>query len=66
MAYKRISSLELSHDPSPYMAEMGCMSSTLTKNPEFLARHVRRCRKGYQHGVKKIISEKLHYSLFDK
>jgi len=31
-AYKRISSLGPSHDPSAYMAEIGCRSSTQTRN----------------------------------
>jgi len=31
-AYKRISSLGPSHDPSAYMAEIGGMSSTQTRN----------------------------------
>ena len=31
-AYKRISSLDPSHDPSAYMAEIGCRSSTETRN----------------------------------
>jgi len=31
-ACKRISSLGTSLDPSAYMAEMGCRSSTLTRN----------------------------------
>ena len=32
LAYKRISSLGPSHDPSPYMAETSCRSSTQTRN----------------------------------
>jgi len=31
-AYKRLSSLGQSHDPSAYMAETGCRSSTHTRN----------------------------------
>ena len=31
-AYKRIASLGPSHDPSAYMAEAGCRSSTQTRN----------------------------------
>jgi len=31
-AYERISSLGTSHDPSAYMAEIGCSSSTQTGN----------------------------------
>jgi len=30
--YKRISSLGLSHDPNPYLAEIGCRLSTQTRN----------------------------------
>jgi len=29
--YKRISSLGTSHDPSAYMADLGCRSSTQTR-----------------------------------
>jgi len=31
-AYKRNSSLGTSHDPSAYMADIGCRSSTQTRN----------------------------------
>jgi hypothetical protein len=34
IAYERISLHDLSHDPSPYLAEIGCMSSTQTQKNE--------------------------------
>jgi len=65
-AYKRISSLGTSHDPSAYMAEIGSRSSTQTRNTIVCKIQVLRTRKKYLNGVKAVVYEKLQDSLLDK
>jgi len=65
-AYKRISSLGTSHDPSAYMAEIVCRSSTQTRNTLFELIQVRRSRISYLNGVKVVKYGRLQDSLLDK
>ena len=64
-AYKRISSLGTSHDPSAYMADLGCRSSTREKE-KLVPIQVWRSRKRQLNGVKSVIYSKLQDNLLDK
>ena len=65
-AYKRISSLCSSHDPSVCMAEIACRSSTQTRNTYFDPIRVRRSGKSYLSGAKVVINGRVKDSLLLK
>ena len=64
-AYKLISSLGPSHDPSPYMAEIGSRSRIQTQNT-IVCKNTGAENNRYLNGVKAVIYVKLKDSLLDK